>query len=72
MNSPHITITFRDGSAQVDYSIESANNALLAYVVIEAIATKETGLHIDDIRAIVDEQKKNLEAKDTIDIKQED
>lgn len=65
-----ITFSFRDGSAQVDYSIVSRNNILLALVTLEALAAKETGLHIDDIRTILDEEKSKLKAREVVDIEE--
>lgn len=67
----YLTFGFRDGSVQVDYKIGSRNNLLLALSVIEGLASKECGLHVDDIRAIVDEEKKKLEAKPLVDIDEE-
>lgn len=61
----HITVTFKDGSAQVDYAVTSKNSLLLALTIIEGLCVQETQLPIEDIRLIIDEEKQKLEAKDT-------
>ena len=63
----HITLSFEDGSVQVDYAVSSKNSILLALVTLEAMAVKEVGLSIDDIRAIIDSEKNKLEATPVVD-----